>query len=221
MFYVVPNYEFAEVNDKGQIRSSLTKHIYSPYTDKDGYLRCKVWDGEKSRGVYVHRAIALVFVPNPNQKPIVNHIDGVRNNNSIENLEWVSYEENSKHGVMLGNFPKGQNAFRAKYKDKQIHEVCKLLAEGIGQIEVSRLTGIPVTTIHGIVIGRTWGHISEDYKIKEVSPKATDEQAKEIISLLGMGLSDKEILAKIDHPRVNRHTIGNIRLGKTFKHLSR
>ncbi|MGC3004803.1 HNH endonuclease signature motif containing protein, partial [Streptomyces sp. G35A] len=95
------------VNSDSQIKSTLTGTIYTPYTDKDGYLRCNVWDGEKLRGIYVHRAVALVFVENPYGKPIVNHIDSNRQNNTIENLEWVTPKENSQHGVLAGNFPIG------------------------------------------------------------------------------------------------------------------
>jgi len=220
MFKAVPGYEFAEVNELGQIRSSLTKRIYKPYKDKDGYLRCKVWDGEKNRGIYVHRAVALVFVDNPEDKPIVNHKNSVRHDNRIENLEWVTPKENSEHGVASGNFPKGESAFASKYSEEEVRYVCTLLQERLSSAKISRITGIPISTINGIRIGHSWGHISCEYDFKPHKPKLTEDVAREIKKLLSQGFNYNEIVQRLEHPRVNRHTVGNIALGKTFKHLN-
>ena len=219
MFYVVPGYEFAEVNELGQIRSSLTKSIYRPYTDKDGYLRCKVWDGFKLLGVYVHRAIALVFVDNPDSKPIVNHIDSNRANNSIANLEWVTPKENSEHGVKAGNFLVNEDAFASVYSNEQIKQVCELLSEGLTAKKISKETGVSLSVVNSVKIRRTWREISEQYTFHKTKPKITDDVALEIKRLVGEGKSVAEIVQTINHPRVNSDTVRNIKKGKTFKHL--
>lgn len=219
MFYIVPNYEFAQVNSDSQIKSTLTGAIYTPYTDRDGYLRCNVWDGEKLRGVYVHRAVALVFVGNPYGKPIVNHIDSNRQNNTIENLEWVTPKENSQHGVLAGNFPIGEEAYHSIYSTEQIHEVCKLLSLNKSAEFIYRNTGVSKSVINSVKIRRTWKEISKDYVLPEVKPKITDEVAEKILYLIEKDFSISEIVKITDHPRVNRHTVANIKNGKTFKHL--
>ena len=219
MFYKVPNYEFAEVSEDGKIRSSLTGSLYSPYTDKDGYLRCKVWDGQKQRGIYVHRAVALVFVENPHQKPYVNHIDSNRQNNLPENLEWVTAKENSEHGVNAGNFPVGEDAFHSVYSSEQVHKVCKLLSENKSCVETSKLTGVSLSVVGSIKRRITWKEISDLYDIPQIKEKVTEEVAIKIVDLLNQGLSVTQVVSELNHSRVNRNTVGNIKNGKTFKHL--
>ena len=65
---------------------------------KTGYVRVSI--GNKSKGL-VHRLVAETFIPNPNNKPMVNHIDGNKTNNHISNLEWVTNAENVKHAFTL------------------------------------------------------------------------------------------------------------------------
>jgi hypothetical protein len=219
MFYVVPNYEFAEVNELGQIRSSFTKSIYKPFKDKDGYFRCKVWDGSKLRGIYVHRAVALVFVPNHLNKPFVNHIDSNRANNSISNLEWVTAQENSTHGVEAGNFPKAENAFVSAYTNDEIVTVCQMLVDDINCREIARRTSVNISVIYSIKSGRTWQEVSKDFNFSKTKPRVTDDLVLEILKLIESDLSIVDIVNYINHPSVNRHTVSNIKAGKTFKHL--
>ena len=71
--------------------------LLKPVRGKDGYLRCNIAQDGKFRLWLVHRLVAKAFIPNPDNKPEVNHIDGDKANNNVSNLEWVTREENIRH----------------------------------------------------------------------------------------------------------------------------
>ncbi|MGL5456756.1 MAG: HNH endonuclease [Citrobacter telavivensis] len=69
----------------------------SPYTDKDGYLGLGLVIDGKRKQYKVHRLVAIQFLPNPEDKPQVNHKDGNPANNHKDNLEWTTARENINH----------------------------------------------------------------------------------------------------------------------------
>lgn len=71
-------------------------------TDVHGYLYCYLYKNGKGRRFAVHRLVAEAFIPNPDKKPEVNHLDGNKYNNCVENLEWVTRKENVRHAADTG-----------------------------------------------------------------------------------------------------------------------
>ena len=74
--------------------------------NQDGYLQCKLCKDGKHKTVRVHRIVASVFIPNPDNLPEVNHKDCNRSNNHIENLEWATHKENVVYSTNLGHYKK-------------------------------------------------------------------------------------------------------------------
>jgi len=84
----------------GQVRNSKRGNILKADTDHEGYVRIVFFDSSNVRERYttkVHRIVAKTLIPNPNNLPIVNHKDGNKTNNSVDNLEWFSHTENNLH----------------------------------------------------------------------------------------------------------------------------
>ena len=85
-----------EVSSLGNVRNKKTKRILKP-TLRGGYAVIGLCKNSKGKTIPIHRLVAIAFIPNPDNKPQVNHIDKVRNNNCIKNLEWMTSKENNIH----------------------------------------------------------------------------------------------------------------------------
>lgn len=95
-----------QVSSLGRVMSVVTNHgkpqrkIKPQYIRNYSYVNLSLKD--KSHRKDVHRMVAIAFVPNPDNKPMVNHIDGMKPNNNASNLEWATCSENHKHAYMTG-----------------------------------------------------------------------------------------------------------------------
>ena len=76
--------------------------------DKDGYRKVSLYKDGKIKNFFVHRLVAIAFIDNPENKSQINHINGVKNDNNVHNLEWVTQSENRKHCLEFLN-PKLRN----------------------------------------------------------------------------------------------------------------
>jgi len=106
LWKAVPGYSgLYEINEQGEVRSLHKRNpnfILPQRIDRGGYLTIRVSNKGKHTTAYTHRLIALCFVPNPEGKRFVNHINGIKTDNRIENLEWVTHSENMKHAFKTG-----------------------------------------------------------------------------------------------------------------------
>lgn len=90
------------ISDNGQVRNDKTGRILKQRTSNE-YCRVSLTMGHgQMKNFAVHRLVAEAFIPNPEHKEVVNHKDGQRNNNSMDNLEWCTQSENSKHAHQTG-----------------------------------------------------------------------------------------------------------------------
>jgi hypothetical protein len=89
------------ISDNGEVRNDKTNKILSQRTQQ-GYKHVTLSISKKSKSFRVHRLVAIAYIPNPENKPYVNHIDGCRSNNLVSNLEWCTPAENTNHAVEIG-----------------------------------------------------------------------------------------------------------------------
>lgn len=102
----IPGFPSYKVNSYGQVKSYKRYkegRVLSPYIDKDGYYCNSLRVNGRSKAIKVHRAVALAFLDNPNSYKQVNHKNGLKFDNSVDNLEWCSNLTNQRHAWELQN----------------------------------------------------------------------------------------------------------------------
>lgn len=80
-----------------------TKDIIMKVCNKDGYNIVNLWKNKKKKTIKVHRLVAEAFIPNLDNKPYINHKNAIRNDNTIQNLEWCTQKENILHAYKIGS----------------------------------------------------------------------------------------------------------------------
>lgn len=156
-----------EASDAGRVRNKQTSRILKHAANPRGYCHLSLFENNVGTTVDVHRLVLLAFVGQcPTERPQTNHKDGNKANNSLQNLEYVSYGENMEHAdKVLGAFP-----FRrvkhpaAKLSEAQVAEIKRRRAEGAMLKSLSKEFGISETHICAIAKGRYWKGPSMDHR---------------------------------------------------------
>lgn len=86
-----------QVSSLGRVKNTQTNRILKPYKDKNGYQYINIKYKGKTKHYFIHRLIANAFIPNPENKPYIDHINTIKDDNRIENLRWVTSQENNNN----------------------------------------------------------------------------------------------------------------------------
>jgi hypothetical protein len=147
---------------EGEIYSTKTQRNLSGAIDDHGYRSYALQSDSKGQQTFRgHRAIAKLFVLNPDNKPHVNHIDGIKTNNSAENLEWCTAKENHQHSVeILGNTPlfkSGVEHHNAKLNPKKVKEIRERYPNGNCTFRsLAKEYGVSALVINQVIHNRIW-----------------------------------------------------------------
>ena len=173
-----PNYE---ISNRGRVRSlpreyrsgrnhSIVKKtnggILKTRVTKYGYVAVSLRKEGERRGYHksVHRLVAIAFVPNPESKDQVNHIDGVKTNNMASNLEWCTRSENQKHAYQMKlQLPqKGEKHGQAKLSNEDVSVIRKLYRNNrASQRTLAGLFGVSQSEISNLVNKKNWTEVDE------------------------------------------------------------
>lgn len=121
------------VSEDGEVRNVLTNHIYKPSPDKDGYFKYNLLSTHTghSKKCFAHRLVAYQFVDNPNNNPVVDHLDGVKTHNHYTNLEWVTIKENTNRADAMGlRNVRGEANATSVYKEDFVRQICQMFEDG-------------------------------------------------------------------------------------------
>jgi predicted XRE-type DNA-binding protein len=142
-----------QVSNLGRVKSLRKNLIMKLCSANHGYLNVGLNKNLK-KSFYIHRLVAQAFIPNPENKPQVNHKDGNRLNNKVENLEWNTNYENMRHGYDTGLIDnKKENNGRSKLKEKDVIFIRK---SKLSQKELSEKFKISKCQINKIINNLFW-----------------------------------------------------------------
>ena len=149
--------DFIEVSEAGDVKSH--GKLIKGEIVKAGYKRVHVSHEGKSYKFLVHRLVAEAFIDNPKKLPLVNHIDGNKLNNSVNNLEWITYSGNLVHAYRTGlRSADGEANNMSKLTVQQVKEIRKLYEKRgkNNSYVLAKLYGVKPKTIQNIVKGKSW-----------------------------------------------------------------
>lgn len=121
-----------------------------------GYIRTALSYKSKITWQFVHRIVAMAFIPNPENKPCVNHIDCCPSNNKVSNLEWVTYRENTTHAQENNRIIVGEQCTFTKLKSS---DILLIRSSSLSVEELAEKFGVHPQTIKKVISKKTWKHI--------------------------------------------------------------
>ena len=159
-FITIKNHERYEISQNGVIRNKINKKIKSQYICSSGYYMVSFSYNNKTKPQRVHRLLAMTFIPNKDNLPFINHKDGNKLNNSIENLEWCTHSFNMKHAFKMGLINNtGQNNGMSKLNDIKAKEIKLLLLKGLSQQKIANIYGVSRSAVLKIKRNLTWCNV--------------------------------------------------------------
>lgn len=150
------------ISNLGNVKNIKTGLILKQYAKPKGYKVIRITINGKKQVLSVHRLILFTFKPNEYfSGAIVNHKDSNKLNNSLDNLEWCTYQDNSKHSFKnkLWVPPIGSNNGYSKLTEEQVLEIRELFLEYKNYSKVARVYNVSMNNIKSIVLRKTWTHI--------------------------------------------------------------
>ena len=150
---------FYSVSSDGELRRDETKtgvpFLIKKQKDKDGYETYRVSKYGDAETVKIHQLVARAFLGCPPKGCVVNHKDGDKANNKVENLEYATRKENIQHAIQTGLLPTGERSTAAKLTTQEIHNI---RAAGISQKELAQKYGVSRQHINRIILKQRRKH---------------------------------------------------------------
>ena len=121
-----------QVSDRGQVRNVKRGRVLKPHRQGNGYLQTMLAKNNVRKYPLVHRLVAAVFIPNPENKPHINHKNGIKTDNAVENLEWCTMSENLLHRHRVLGQPGCRSRAVICEETGEVYPSAKAAAQAVG-----------------------------------------------------------------------------------------
>lgn len=158
-YYQISNYGRVK-----RIRDGWPVKMLRISRDSRGYPHTSLHFDKTKTTIKIHRLVANAFIPNPEGKRTINHINGIKTDNRVENLEWMTDVENVRHAVesKLRIAATGDRHGMASITNDTAIEIKKLISNGMRGCEIARKVGVNPAIVYSIKSGTCWKNITID-----------------------------------------------------------
>jgi hypothetical protein len=206
-------------NKKGKKKEFMGGYRLAVSKNGSGYCLVNI----DSTTYSLHRVVAMAWIPNPNNLPQVNHIDGNKSNNNVDNLEWCTAYDNIQHAKAndLVRYAKGSEVGSSFLVESQVEAIIEDILKGLDNMELSEKYNIPFKLVSLIRNKKRWKHVWNLNKFKDapIVPSAkqrgkfsTEEQA----NIIKEAIEAPTIKEVADKYNIDRATISRCRTGKVW-----
>lgn len=217
MFVTINNFEKYSINSQGVILNSKGRKI-KPQKNRDGYMTVNLWDGKKYHHKRRCRLVAEHFVKGYKEGLVVNHKNGIKDDDRCSNLEWVTVKENTLHGLSY------TDNFDRKSSDldlHQVHKICDLLSKGFRTKDIAEYLEVSQNSCLRISNRESWKEVSRYYTFPPRKNRLSKNTAKWVLGSHYSGKSVEEILESSKNKTLTQEIIELILSNKIFKDITR
>ena len=179
----IKEYPDYEISDQGRVKSNarlitypdghehlINGKILKGRLARHGYLRVALYNEDGRRDFSIHRLVAFAFCEMTLFSTEVNHINGIKNDNRADNLEWVTHRENVMHTInnfdcterfeKISKAKQGSKHPLSLLNEEKVKEIKELKKTGLIDKEIGKMYGVHRKTINDILTNRTWVHVN-------------------------------------------------------------
>ena len=143
------------ISENGDVYSRHSRRLLKGFIHNRGYKRAGLVHNSKLKYCLIHRLVATAFIPNPDNAPQVNHINGCKGDNRVDNLEWVTAKENIQHAIDNNLFTCGIKNGNSKLTESKVRKI-RQLKNKLTQTEIANRFSVTQSLISLILNNRKW-----------------------------------------------------------------
>lgn len=246
IWYDIPQYVYNvkpiyQISNYDRIRNKLTGYILNSWIDNQGYIVYNLRDNNGNAiNIHLHRLKMLTFnYIEGCENLTVDHKDCNKQNNSLNNYEWVTRSENTRRACINNLHPVGEDYYNAIFTNDEVEQLCIKLSQGVPISEITKFAEEMIyprhspnmkSIIYSILYRESWKSISYKYQFADYSVDTfSDDEVHLICSLLQQGLQYDQILSQMGYDIINmdkdnlnrlRTRLSGIKTGYYYNHIS-